>query len=117
MFVSLALSVVGWVLFALPLYTSALALHDTIPLAVALFVVPASGLATVIPLPGGLGGVEILLTGLVASMTGIDASAAEMIALLYRLCAYWFVIVLGGICSAYLPTSAEELSRAGESSK
>jgi hypothetical protein len=49
------LAVAGWVLFALPLCTSALALGGPLPVTLALFVVPTAGLATWLPVPGGLG--------------------------------------------------------------
>lgn len=64
-----ALVLAGWLLFAVPLYTSALAVGVRPPLALALFAVPAAGVATVVPLPGGLGGFELVLGGVLVSLT------------------------------------------------
>jgi uncharacterized membrane protein YbhN (UPF0104 family) len=62
----LTLSYVGWVLFAAPLWLGAKALGVHLdPLLVA-FVVPANTLASVVPTPGGIGGVETVIVLLLA---------------------------------------------------
>jgi glycosyltransferase 2 family protein len=94
-------SVVGWICFCLPLYASFLALDRHISILLPLFLIPASGVARVIPLPGGLGGVEVVLGGMIIALTGLDAGTAGGVVLLYRLLSYWGILVLGGLYSMY----------------
>lgn len=91
----------GWLCMAVALATSALALDVTLPLGVVLFVVPASLLVDVLPLPGGLGGIEFVLAGMLAVLAGLDLGVAAAVTLLYRVCSYWFVIALGGLAALY----------------
>lgn len=99
----------GWVLFTVPLYTGALALGIRLPIALVLFVVPAAGLATVAPLPGGLGGFEIVLGAILVALTGHELALVAAIVLLYRLCSYWFMVFVGGASSAYSATTVRDL--------
>jgi hypothetical protein len=93
------LAVAGWLLFALPLYTSALALGVSLPVTLALFVVPVAGLATWFPVPGGLGGVEVAVAGALVGFLGVDVGTAAAVALLYRLCSYWLVVAVDGFAA------------------
>jgi hypothetical protein len=90
---------VGWLLFALPLYTSALALGVDLPLTVALFVVPVAGLATWVPVPGGLGGVEFAVAAALVAVAGLGIVPAAAVALLYRVCSYWTVVAVDGLAA------------------
>lgn len=105
-----ALTQVGWLCFAAPLYTGALALGVNVPLALVLFVVPASGLATIIPLPGGLGGIELVLAGVLVALAGVDVAAAAAVVVLYRLCSYWFLVLVGGVSTVFSATTVRELA-------
>lgn len=100
----------GWVLFTVPLYTGALALGIRLPVALVVFVVPAAGLATVVPLPGGLGGFELVLAAILTALTGLELAVVAAIVLLYRLCSYWFMVFVGGASSAYSATTVRELA-------
>jgi uncharacterized protein (TIRG00374 family) len=111
-----ALSVLGWVFFALPLYTGALALDVRLPLALALFLVPAAGLATVVPLPGGLGGVEAALAGLLAVLAAVDVTSAGAVVILFRLCSFWFFVLVCGIAVSMAAVEVRELSPSAEAS-
>lgn len=95
-------SFVGWVFFVLPLSIAALALDVMIPVWLVFFIIPASTLATLLPTPGGLGGVEALMVLLLTSLTAMQPQTAVAVTLVYRLASYWFVIVTGGVASAYL---------------
>lgn len=95
------LSLVGRLLFALPLYTAFLALGHSVPVALALFVVPIGGLATTVPLPGGLGGVEAVLAAVLVATTGFALAELGAVVILYRLASYWFMVLVGGLGSAY----------------
>ncbi|WP_458188788.1 lysylphosphatidylglycerol synthase transmembrane domain-containing protein [Haladaptatus sp. NG-WS-4] len=96
---ALLFSLFGWLCFCLPFYVSFLALGRRISLLVAFFIVPASGLARMIPVPGGLGGVEVVLVAMSIALVGMDAQLAGAGVLLYRLVTYWFVLAVGGIYS------------------
>lgn len=94
------LTLLGWVFFALPLYTGALALDIRLSLALVVFLVPTAGLATIVPLPGGLGGVEVALAWLLTALAGIDLVAAAAVVILYRLCSFWFFVLVGGLSAS-----------------
>lgn len=95
------LTLSGRALFALPLYTAFIALGHSVPAALVFFVVPIGGLATTVPLPGGLGGVEVVLVTVLAATTGIGLVELGAVVILYRLAAYWFVVLVGGLASTY----------------
>jgi uncharacterized protein (TIRG00374 family) len=95
MLTAAGLAVLGWTLFAVPLYTSAAAVGEPIAFGLVLFVVPVGGLATAVPLPGGIGGVEFAVTGMMLAVTAIEPAVAAAIVLLYRFCVYWFLILVG----------------------
>lgn len=101
---------VGWLLFAVPLYTGGLALGIRLPVALVLFVVPVSGLAAVVPLPGGLGSFEVVLAGILVALTGYELASVAAIVVLHRLCSYWFVLLVGGVAFAYSATTVRELA-------
>ncbi|MFH5800920.1 lysylphosphatidylglycerol synthase transmembrane domain-containing protein [Haladaptatus sp. CMAA 1911] len=98
---ALGWSIIGWICFCLPLYASFLALDRHVSILLPLFLIPASGVARVIPLPGGLGGVEVVLIGMIIALTGLDAGTTGGIVLLYRLLSYWGILVLGGLYSMF----------------
>lgn len=100
---------VGWLLSAVPLYTGALALGVRLPVALVLFVAPVSGLAALVPLPGGLGGFEAVLAGILVVLTGLELASVAAIVVLYRLCSYWFVLLVGSVAVAYGATTVREL--------
>lgn len=109
---------IGWIFFTVPLFTGALSLGIQLPIALVLFLVPASGVATIIPLPGGLGGFELLLAGILVALTGHPVTTVAAIVIVYRLCSYWFMVLVGGIASAVsaigITGIPSELARTGE---
>ncbi|UPV74387.1 flippase-like domain-containing protein [Halorussus limi] len=101
---TLVYAYVGWLFFAAPLYFAGLTLgvsHQLTPILV-LFVVPASSLAGVVPTPGGVGGVEFALVGLIVALTTLQADVAASAALVYRVASYWFALALGGIAAFFV---------------
>ena len=93
---TLVYAYVGWAFFAAPLYLAGMAVGITVDPLLVLFVVPASTLASFIPTPGGLGGVEAAMSGLLVALGGLTPATAAAIALLYRVASYWFVVGVGG---------------------
>ncbi|MFD1587702.1 lysylphosphatidylglycerol synthase transmembrane domain-containing protein [Halorientalis brevis] len=98
---TLALGVTGWVLFTIPLYLAGLTVGVTLDPLVVMFVVTASTVAGLVPTPGGLGGVEVALVGLLVALTPLSAGSAAAIALLYRVASYWYVLGVGGLAAFY----------------
>ena len=98
-------TLLGWVCFALPLYTTARAVGVDLPLFLTFFLVPASGLTTAFPLPGGLGGYEIALAGALVVLVSADPGAAAATVFLYRLWSYWLLLLVGGVAAGVAATS------------
>lgn len=98
---SVAYSFVGWALFAAPLYLSARSIGVALSPPLVLFVVAASTLASLVPTPGGLGGVEFAMTGLLVALSPIGVASAAAATLLYRVTSYWIVVVVGGPFTLY----------------
>jgi uncharacterized protein (TIRG00374 family) len=92
----------GWVFFTLPLYFAALTLEVSLSPLLVIFIVPASTVAGFVPTPGGLGGVEAAITGLVVALTGLSPGTAAALALIYRAASYVYVLVLGGLSMLYV---------------
>ncbi|MFH5800792.1 YbhN family protein [Haladaptatus sp. CMAA 1911] len=90
---------IGWVLMGLIMFVSIQTLLGSVnfPLFVVFIIVPVATIASVTPLPGGTGGVEVAITLLLLPM-GISKEVALGAALIYRLGTYWFSTLLGGIC-------------------
>ena len=102
---------VGWLGLVVALYASGLAVGYRVPIAVALFVVPIGGYATVLPVPGGLGGYELGVAGVLHLVGGVDLAAALAVTLLFRVCSYWSVIVVGAAASTLLSVDLRQLAR------
>jgi len=95
-------SYVGWAFFAMPLYFAARTLGLPMDPLLVLFIVPASTLAGLVPSPGGLGGVEVALVGLLVAIAGVAPAAAYAVAIVYRVASYWFAIGVGGLAALYV---------------
>lgn len=98
----LALSYAGWLLFAAPMWFAGQALGVDLDLWLVAFVVPASSLASFVPTPGGLGGVEAAVAGLLVALGGLPLEVAAGIAILYRVASYWFVLLTGGVAALWV---------------
>ncbi|MFC6834893.1 flippase-like domain-containing protein [Halomarina ordinaria] len=99
--VALGCSTVGWLALAASLWLSVYALAPDAPVSFAatLLVIPIAGVASVTPLPGGLGGVEtVLITLLVA--TGATPVVAGGAVLVHRVATYWLPTAAGGVATA-----------------
>ncbi|MXR52507.1 flippase-like domain-containing protein [Halovenus sp. WSH3] len=97
-------SIVAWVLLSAALVTTGAALGVAVPLGVACVVMPASDLLNVLPIPGGIGGVEVAITVLLVVFAGVEVATAAMTAFCVRLCTYWFVLLLGGVATTLVST-------------
>lgn len=85
------------------LYLLLLSLGIDAPVSALLFILPASMLAGYLPLPGGLGGIELAMAGLLNTVAGVALPVASAAALLYRIFTYWAgMMLLGGIAASDL---------------
>lgn len=102
LFVAVVFAYVGWVLFALPLYFSALALGLEISLLLVAFLVPVTVIAGSTPLPGGLAAIEGSLVVLLTALLAFSSDQALAVTTVYRLTSYWFVVGIGGIATFWV---------------
>ncbi len=93
---------IGWVLFALPLYFSGLALNLSVPLLLVCFLVPVAVIAGSTPLPGGLAAIEGTLVVLLTALLAFSADEALAVTTIYRLTSYWLVVILGGFAAFWV---------------
>ena len=93
---------VGWVLFALPLYFSGLALGLHVPLLLVCFLVPITVIAGSTPLPGGLAAIEATLVALLTALVAFSGDEALAVTTVYRLTSYWLVVAVGGLAALWV---------------
>lgn len=98
----LVLSYLGWALFASPMWFVSRALGVPLSPLVVAFVVPVSTLASIVPTPGGIGGVETAIVLLLSTVAGVPVATAAAIALLHRLTNYWFVVAAGVLAAVWM---------------
>lgn len=95
---ALAASTAGWMCQMVALWLAFAAIGEPISFSVLLFVVPVGAIAGVTPLPGGAGGIEAVLVGLLASLpgAGVESGTALAAVVLFRGAIYWVPIAIGG---------------------
>ncbi|MFB6146459.1 MAG: YbhN family protein [Halobacteriaceae archaeon] len=100
--VALGFSLLGWSLMAAMLWLSLAVLGQQVPVAAVFVAVPVATIASVTPLPGGLGGVETALVLLIVPATSVPPAVASAAALVYRGATYWLPTLVGGVALAWL---------------
>ncbi|WP_435333924.1 lysylphosphatidylglycerol synthase transmembrane domain-containing protein [Haloarchaeobius sp. TZWWS8] len=101
---TLTLSTIGWVMLVCCLWLSmrALGLQGEGLFIAAMLAVPLGSVASITPLPGGLGGIETVLLMILPTVTGFEATTITSAILLHRLGTYWFPVFVGGGATAAL---------------
>lgn len=99
---SVFFSALGWLLSSVSLWLSFYALGYTVPFAAVLFVVPIGSMASIAPLPGGLGGVDAALVLLLVPMAGVSVPTASAAAIIHRGATYFLPVLIGGTTTAML---------------
>ncbi|EMA41930.1 lysylphosphatidylglycerol synthase transmembrane domain-containing protein [Halobiforma nitratireducens] len=94
--VAFGIAVLSWLFNAAPLYFALLALGVDAPFALVLVCAPLASFGGVVPLPGGSGGIEVVLASLLVATAGVSASVATAGAILYRLTTYWAHLAICG---------------------
>lgn len=90
----------GMAFLMAPIYIGGVALGYQIALPVVAIVVALGKLGSVVPSPGGTGGVEVIVTGGLITLAGLEPAAAATVALIYRACTYWLTLGVGGVSAA-----------------
>lgn len=86
----------------LPIYLGGMALGYRIAFPVVTIVVGLGKLGSIVPAPGGTGGVETIVTAGLTTLGGLEPAAALTIALIYRTSTYWLTITAGGVSAAFV---------------
>ena len=104
--VALLFSAIGWFCQVASLWLSLYALGHVVPLPALLVVIPLGAVASIAPLPGGLGGIETVLVVLLVPMTPatVTPAVAGAAVLVHRVATYWLPVGIGGISVALLGT-------------
>jgi uncharacterized protein (TIRG00374 family) len=107
MAITLGFSTAGWLMLVTCLWLSffALGLRDPNLLAAAMLGVPLGALASVTPLPGGLGGIEAVLVMVLPTITGVGVATVGAVVLVHRVASYWIPMLVGGGATAALSTA------------
>ncbi|ESP86963.1 lysylphosphatidylglycerol synthase transmembrane domain-containing protein, partial [Candidatus Halobonum tyrrellensis] len=107
----LGLSAAGWTALVAAFWLSMRAVGHPVSVGLAAFVLPVGLLAVAVPLPGGVGGVEAALVGLLVGAGGLPVGGATAGVVLYRVATYWAPMAVGGVVTAAL--AAESRRRDG----
>jgi hypothetical protein len=100
--IAIGLSTVGWIAQATALWCAFYAIGVPVSPEAVLVAVPVGAIASVTPLPGGLGGVEAALIGLLVPLAGVSAATAAAAIVLHRGAIYWLPTFIGGGVAAAL---------------
>lgn len=106
---ALAFSIAGWLLLSTALWTSLYAIGHPVEPEIALFVVPLAAITNVLPLPGGVGGVDAVLILLLVGTAGVPTAAAAAAALIHRGATFWLPLLFGGGAVAAIQSDAARL--------
>ncbi len=102
---ALGYSAAGWFALAVSLWLSLFALGYAVPFAATLVAIPVGDLAAFAPLPGGLGGVEALLVGVLVVLPGTPGAEVIGAAVLIHRAAVYLLPTIGGGGSAAVITA------------
>ncbi|MEY7847683.1 YbhN family protein [Natrarchaeobius sp. A-rgal3] len=92
----------GMLFLMLPVYLGGVALGYRIALPVVALVVALGKLGSVLPSPGGTGGVEAIVAASLVAFAGMTEAPALTVAFIYRLSTYWLTIAIGGVAASGL---------------
>ncbi|MFB6293927.1 MAG: YbhN family protein [Halonotius sp.] len=95
-------SLAGWLCQLLAFWAAFGAIGEPIPVTAALVAVPLASAALALPLPGGAGGIESALVGVLVGtpLASISPPVAVAGVVLFRGVAYWLPTTLGGLVFA-----------------
>jgi uncharacterized protein (TIRG00374 family) len=93
----IVVGILAWGAEGLGLYLICLGLHIEVnaALAVGIYAIAVLAGSAAFFLPGGIGGMEIVMTTLLAQASGAAISTAVIATLLCRLATLWFAVLIG----------------------
>jgi uncharacterized protein (TIRG00374 family) len=92
----------AWFLTMVSLYSFLLSVGWKVDPMIVILVLSGAGLAFFLPLPGGLGGIDIAMTGLLILLASVPGPVASAAVILYRAANYGFQVVAGGLAALLL---------------
>lgn len=98
-------SMIGLLAQAVGLWFGLIAVGYQIPILVPIIAFPISGMASLLPLPGGSGGIEAVLVSVVGILTTIPVVEITVAVILVRTSIFWTPIILGAVYTGYVTTS------------
>ena len=95
---TLTASTVGWTFQMVALWLAFVSIGSPVPFSILLFAIPVGAIAGATPLPGGAGGIEIVLVGVLSAVPGVAISGETALAavVIFRGAIYWVPVVIGG---------------------
>ena len=93
---------VAWLFLMLPLIVIAWAMGIELTIFFAMLIIALSKLGFIVPLPGGIAGVEFTIAGLLVLIAGVSEPTALAMAILYRFSTFWFTVLIGGLTASVL---------------
>ena len=96
------LASVEWFLTIILLYVLLYSLGISVSWFILVLIIPLSSLSAFLPLPGGFGGVEITMGGLLILLAGVSAAQAAVATLLFRAFYSWIPVFFGGWAVSFL---------------
>ncbi|MFB6147067.1 MAG: YbhN family protein [Halobacteriaceae archaeon] len=99
---AISYSALGWSLQAVGLWVAFLALDAAIPLYVPFFVVPIGTMASVLPTPGGLGGIEAVNVTVITLITGVGAATVAVAVTIHSVGGYLLTTTVGAAAASAL---------------
>lgn len=97
-------STAGWLVQAGGLWIAFQALGATVPVYVPLFVVPLGTIASVLPTPGGLGGIEAVQVTLLVAATDVTAATITAAVAIFSVGGFFLTTTVGAGAVAILQT-------------
>ncbi|WP_207592581.1 lysylphosphatidylglycerol synthase transmembrane domain-containing protein [Halomontanus rarus] len=92
----------GWAIQAVGLWIAFLAVGAPIPLSLPFFVVPIGTMASVVPTPGGLGGIEVVNVTLITLLTGISGGTVAVAVTMHSVGGYLLTTAVGAAATTVL---------------
>lgn len=98
-------SMIGLLAKAIGLWFGLIAVGYQIPILVPIIAFPISGMASLLPLPGGAGGIEAVLVSVVGILTIVPVVEITVAVILVRTSIFWTPIILGAVYTGYVSSS------------
>ncbi|MDY6778093.1 MAG: lysylphosphatidylglycerol synthase transmembrane domain-containing protein [Candidatus Nanohaloarchaea archaeon] len=111
---TLLISHASWLLSITALYAFLVAVGWPIPFYLVFFILPASFLASYIPLPGGLGGIEMFAYAMLVLIAGVSGPAASVAFILFRFSTFGVTVIVGGLALWSMSLDMEEIAASVE---